>query len=189
MATDSDCISAYRRHKNLKVAAKEVGIAWQNLYCRLRAAGEQVTGDKERYGSEKDRFAARAESEFHKLVPFAEDMNQHQFQPRYDFDVHGLRVDVKASNLHQGHHRTKFKRWAFSVKKQEPDADFFVLFAFNDDQIDAVLLIPGEVARKYQTIHLSDSGRGKWWDYKIDLDDLAPFFTQLASAGSRVKDG
>ena len=68
-------IEAYRKHKNLKIAARELGMAWQALYVILRKAGEPVTGDKLRYGSDRDKLGALAEAEFKRLVPFAQDLN------------------------------------------------------------------------------------------------------------------
>jgi transcriptional regulator with PAS, ATPase and Fis domain len=34
---------AYARHKNLKLAANELGVRWQQLYARLRKLGIPVT--------------------------------------------------------------------------------------------------------------------------------------------------
>ena len=53
--------SVYEKHKNLKLAANELGVKWQTLYVQLRNRGVPITGDKSRYGSDKDRLAARAE--------------------------------------------------------------------------------------------------------------------------------
>ena len=52
-------IEAYGRHKNLKIAAAEVGIPWQKLYLILRNAGVPVVGDKLRYGSDRDKLARK----------------------------------------------------------------------------------------------------------------------------------
>lgn len=54
MSIESD---AYEKHKNLKLAAEELGIKWQYLYVILRKEGVAVCGDKSRYGSDKDRLA------------------------------------------------------------------------------------------------------------------------------------
>ncbi|MDG4870278.1 hypothetical protein P8631_19990, partial [Guyparkeria sp. 1SP6A2] len=86
--------------------------------------GEPVTGDKLRYGSDTDRFAARAERKFNELVPFAMSQNEKKFQSKVDFMVGDSTIDVKAANL-------KNNRWSFSLKKQENIADFFVCFAFS----------------------------------------------------------
>lgn len=92
-------VEAYQRHKNLKLAANELGIAWQTLYVHLRKAGVAVTGDKTRYGSDTDRLAAKAEDMFEALVPGAVNHNREQWQPKVDFTVGAVAVDVKASRL------------------------------------------------------------------------------------------
>lgn len=169
------CVEAYSRHRNLKLAGEELGIPWQTVYVHLRAAGVAVTGDKTRYGSDTDRLAAKAESLFSELVPEAEDQNTKQFQAKVDFLVGQYKVDVKASRLRHG-------RWAFSLKKQERIADFFVCFAFNDDDTYALLVIPGEVCRHMQTISLSQTTSTKWWDYRMEPSHLREFFRQCRAA-------
>jgi hypothetical protein len=172
MGKTEACIHSYRRLKNLKLVGEELGIPWQTVYVHLRNANEPVTGDKLRYGSDKDRMAARAEVEFLRLVPFAEDQNRASFQSKVDFNVKGYGVDVKSSTKRND-------RWAFSLKKQELIADFFACFAYADDGSYLLLLIPGDVCRKYQSVSLSARTRTKWWDYSIESAELAPFFRSL----------
>ena len=179
------CIAAYEKHKHLHSAAKSVGIPWQTVYWHLRQAGVPVVGDKSRYGSSSDRLAARAEARFQEIAPCAIDMNRKKFQSKVDFTVGGLGVDIKCGRLLRD-------RWAFCIKKQEAVADFFVCFAMSntDHAKDAVflhtLLIPGEIARRYKTMSLSNNVRGKWWQYEISDHDLGVFFNDqvnsLASA-------
>lgn len=171
---------AYEKHMNLKLAAEELGIKWQNLYVKLRKLGIAVVGDKARYGSDKDRLAAHAEVEFKKLVPFAENQNYIKFQSKFDFLVSGEKVDIKASKAHQGSKHFIAKRWAFSVKKQEFCADFIVCFAFNDDGY-RIFLIPGELVRNYQTISISENkeSKSKWIQYEVSGIELTNFFEDL----------
>jgi hypothetical protein len=171
---------AYNKHKNLKLAAEELGIKWQSLYIQLRKLGVAVTGDKARYGSDKDRLAAQAELEFKRLVPFAESQNSIKFQSKFDFLVGSEKVDIKASRQAQGCKRFKAKRWAFSVKKQEFCADFIVCFAMVDIGY-RIFLIPGECVRNYQTISISTSScsKSKWLQYEVSADDISEFFKQL----------
>lgn len=103
---------AYARHKNLKLAAEEIGIKWQQLYSRLRKMGVPVTGDKARYGCAKDRLAAKAERLFSEDVPNAIDSNAQQYQAAIDFYVDGHSVDVKASRLHSARYETSGKKTA-----------------------------------------------------------------------------
>jgi hypothetical protein len=171
----------YEKHKNLKLAANELGMKWQTLYVQLRNIGVPVTGDKSRYGSDKDRMAAMAELEFRRLVPFAVCQNDIKFQSKFDFLVSGEKIDVKASKLNRGCVRFPALRWAFSVKKQEFCADFIVCFAMLDEGY-RILLIPGELVRKYSSISISQNGRSKWLQYEVEPHELAEFFSELSKA-------
>lgn len=165
---------------NLKLAAQELGIAWQTLYCRLKAIGEPVTGDKLRYGSDRDRLAAMSEVEFFKLVPFATAMNQSQFQSKFDFDVLGWKVDVKASLPRQLNRRFAAKSWSFSFKKQSLICDFICCFCMDEAKaVERVLLVPSEFFQGLQTVSVSRSGGSKWLDYAIDSKELSQFFMSL----------
>lgn len=180
MSIQQECVTAYRKHKNLKLAALDVGIPWQSTYVHLRNAGEPVTGDKVRYGSDKDRLAAKAEALFKSFVPSAVDQNDGKYQSKIDFIVHGYSVDVKSSTLRLSNKACKLRRWAFSMKKQEMLADFFVCLCFDidGDELLKLMLVPGEIVRKYATISLSEMG-SKWDDYIIAADELDTFFNSL----------
>lgn len=172
------CIEAYRQHQNLKIAAQHVGIPWQTVYVHLRKAGEPVTGNKLKYGSDSDRLAAKSEQIFLSLVPFAKDQNTRKFQSKVDFLIGEMGVDVKASRKKS--HGKNSSRWMYSIKKQEAIADFFVCLGFdeNAESLESVLLIPGEIARMHSTISHSCRG-GKWADYLVEAGDLSPFFQSL----------
>lgn len=176
------CIESYKRTKNLKLTGIELGIPWQTVYVHLRKNGVQVTGDKMRYGSDRDRLSASAELRFSEIVPFAINMNNTKFQNEIDFKVGEFGIDIKASKLHQGSKQFKAKRWAFSVKKQELFADFIVCFGFDEIGHRITLLIPGELIRKYQTISISEFGKSKWLDYKITVEGLRDFFIQITDS-------
>lgn len=181
MTLQDACIQAYQKHRHLKLAAEDVGIPWQTVYTHLRRAGFPVTGDKSKYGSDSDRFAAKSEADLIRFIPYAIDQNRHSFQSKMDFDILGYGADVKASRPQSSNKKAKTRRWCFSVKKQEIHADFFVCFAYSDDlEIVHCLLIPGEIARHYISISLSPNGK-KWWDYLISPSDLSEFFTNLPS--------
>lgn len=176
MSIESD---AYANHLNLKLAASELGIKWQTLYCKLRQQGVPVVGDKLKYGSDKDRLAARAELEFLSLVPFAIDQNKVKFQSKFDYLVGNEKVDIKASTLKKGCKKFDARRWSFSVKKQEFCADFIICFAFSDKEDYRVFMIPGEIVRNYQTVSIPENGKSKWLDYEVDKSDLFEFFSEL----------
>lgn len=174
MSIESD---AYNKHKNLKIAANELGIKWQTLYVKLKAQGVNVVGDKLRYGADRDRLGALGEQMFQFLVPFAKDHNQEQFQSKVDFDVNGLKVDVKAGKPRQLNKRFKALSWSFSFKRQSLIADFIVCFCLDEEKnIEHVLLVPNEFFAGLQTVSVSREGGSKWLDYKIDPNELADFF-------------
>lgn len=175
-------IATYRKHLNLKLAAEELGIAWQTLYARLRNAGEPVIGDKLRYGTDRDRLGALGEAEFTRLVPFASSLNARKFQAKYDFDVVGYKVDVKASMPRQLNKTFDARSWSFSFKKQSVICDFICCFCLNDARAFAhALLVPKEFFDGLQTVSVSCDGQSKWLDYKVGADSLAAFFKELPS--------
>lgn len=179
MNLQARCVEAYRKHKHLKLAATEVGIPWQTVYVHLQRAGEPVVGDKLKYGSDSDKLASLGEQKFLELVPEAEDLNRRKFQAKVDFYVRGYSVDVKCSRAHRSSKGTPRKRWAFSIKKQEFVADFFVCFGMTaESELVTCLLVPGEIARKRTTINLPETG-GKWRDYEVQIEDLNEFFMAL----------
>lgn len=171
---------AYDRHKNLKLASAELGMKWQTLYCRLKSQGVQVTGDKLRYGGDRDRLGALGEGLFKSLVPESFDNNSTKFQSKVDFDVNGKKVDIKTGLPRQLNKRSKAQSWSFSFKKQSLVADFVVCFCLNEEkEIEHILLVPSEFFSGLQTISVSRNGNSKWLDYKIDEKDLASFFSEL----------
>lgn len=175
-------IEAYRKYRNLKVAAMELNIPWQTLYVHLKKANEPVIGDKLRYGSHRDKIGAFGEAEFRRLVPFATDRNNSGYQAKYDFDVCGLKVDVKTGNLRQLNKRYPHKSWSFSFKRQALICDFICCFCIEDDKsIAHVLLVPSELFKDLQTVSVSKNGASKWMDYKIEQEDLAKFFLDLTT--------
>ncbi|MFZ4539828.1 hypothetical protein [Propionivibrio sp.] len=175
-------IESYRKHRNLKISAAELGISWQTLYVRLKRQGEPVTGDKLRYGSDRDRLGAVAESEFKRIVPFAIDNNLLKFQHGYDFDVLGYKVDVKSSHKRCLNKKYAAKSWSFSFKKQSLVCDFMCCFCIDDDKSTKhVLLVPSEFFKGLQSVSVSCDGDSKWLDYEIIESELAEFFSSLPS--------
>lgn len=179
---------AYARHKNLKLAANELGVQWQQLYVRLRKMGVPVTGDKARYGCAKDRLASKAERLFAEDVPAAKDANAQQYQAMIDFSVGEFTVDIKASRLHPARPersgKTTAPRWMFCINKQKDRADFFVMYAFDPDaeRVEHVFLIPAEIATTKSTIVVPKSLSSKWADYRVERAEIASFFDGLADA-------
>ena len=168
--------SAYAKHQHLQLAAKELGMKWQTLYWNLKKHNVCVVGNKESYGTDSDRFAANAEKEFKKLVPSAINMNNQQFQSKWDYEIHGLKIDIKASNLRLSNSQSKSKRWAFSVKKQEMLADYIVGMAYKNDELHKIFLFPMEAVKFMTTISISERGSKLYGQYEISQCDLTEFF-------------
>ena len=174
-------VLAYRKHRNLKLAAAELGIAWQTLYVRLKKIGEPVTGDKLRYGTDRDKLGALGEMEFKRLVPFAVDRNALRFQSKYDFEVAGFKIDVKASMPRQLNKKYPALSWSFSFKRQSLVCDFVVCFCIGlDRSVEHLLLIPSEMFAGLQTVSVSRDGGSKWLQYAVNPEELAIFFSELA---------
>lgn len=181
-AATETLISRYRELKNTKLVAAELGIAPATAYWRLRRAGEPVTGDKTRYGSDTDKLAARGERWFKRVIPWAEDQNHLGFQAKVDFIVGGQRVDVKTS-------RPKLTKsgvitWAWSLRKQRGAVDHFVCIALSsrDDNpgVHTALLVPDAIAG--DTLRVSHDRialRGKWARAARSSSELRTFFQEI----------
>lgn len=178
--TQSVCVDTYRKTRNLKLVGAELGIPWQTVYVHLKNANEPVIGDKLRYGSDRDKLAALAESMFQEIVPDAMNKNLIQYQSKYDFDVMGYSVDVKASMPRQLNKKYASMSWSFSFKKQALVCDFIVCICFSPDrEIGHVLVVPSEFFKGLQTVSVSCEGCSKWLDYSVSKDELASFFRSL----------
>lgn len=182
MITLDAMISAYEKHKNLKLAAEELGMKFQNLYYHLKKAGISVTGDKERYGSDKDKFAAKCEGVFSLLVPESINQNKLAYQSKIDFLVNGIGVDVKGAKIQKPGRSPGGHRWMFSIKKQLIEAEFFVLMGFDDADTEkpkAIYLVPSELIAAHQSISISCFGKSKWHAYEIDAAELSDTFKSM----------
>lgn len=177
--------TVYDKHKNLKLAAEELGMVWQTLYWNLSKVGHPVTGDKERYGSPTDKMAKALEDRFQELVPKAKDYNKDKFQAQIDFKVGELSVDIKSSTKKDCFKNNPKKpanyRWAFSTKVQEKCSDFMVCFCMSGydckdyGEIEKILLIPKEFYKNKQSMSVSCS-KSKWYDFEVTEQELADFF-------------
>ena len=189
MPTIEQMIECYSRVKNLKLAAAELGMKFQTLYWYLKKNGQDVTGDKERYGSVKDRFASKAERIFQSIVPFAKDMNKTKFQAEVDFLVGDTAVEVKAAKRNSLGVGAGGDRWAFSIKKQIKNCDFFALFAFDKEgSLEKIFLVPAELIVGKFSISISCHGRSKWHDYEVSEDELLLIFADVTNQANRPKE-
>lgn len=185
MERDVEIIEAYARTPNLKLVGEELGIPWQSIYVRLCKNNIPVIGDKKKYGSDKDKLARLTEEMFLEAVPHAIDMNQKQFQSKFDFKVGNLLVDIKASCKRNGAKETSkyvHYRWGFSTKVQQEKSDFLVCFCFDGYEpavpgnLQKVLLIPKEYYENKTSFSASCKG-SKWDEFEISLSDLSDFFS------------
>ncbi|AUR84732.1 hypothetical protein NVP1063O_065 [Vibrio phage 1.063.O._10N.261.45.C7] len=175
----------YDKHKNLKLAAEELGMKWQTLYWHLKEEGHPVTGDKERYGSPTDKMAKYLEDVFQEWLPHSIDCNANKFQAKVDFKVGGYTVDIKSSTKKDGyknnHKKNPALRWAFSTKVQEDLSDFLICFCMEGvdcteyGEIEKILLIPSEFYKNKQSISVS-CNKSKWWDFEVTKKELVEFF-------------
>ena len=169
---------SYSKHKNLKISADELGINWATLYSILKNEGVNVTGDKTRYGSMKDKLGAFGESIFKSIVPNAIYMNETKWQSKFDFKCNDFKIDVKTSSRRKYMKNSNSTRWAFSCKNNQSECDFLVCFCLNDDKsIENILLVPFEIYSGSQTISVSTSG-SKWLEFSVTKDELFMFFNQ-----------
>ena len=188
--TIEEMTKCYDKHKNLKLAAKELGMVWQTLYWNLNKEGHAVTGDKSRYGSLTDKMARYGEELFKSLVPHAIDSNDTTFQAKVDFNVNGIPVDVKCSTKKDGYKSNPNKntsyRWAFSTKVQEDYAEYLVLFcmegfdASDYGDVEKILLIPKEFFKNKQSLSVSCI-KSKWFDFEVSKEELQEFFELIGN--------
>lgn len=139
---------------------------------------------KARYGSVTDRIAVIGEQKFKKAVPIAIDNNDLKYQADIDFTIGNVTVDVKTSRIKRYQRvngiRHSAPRWGYCINKQKDTADFFVLYALNDDnETEHVFLMPNEIVTTVSTISIPETLASKWADYKIEESELLPFFQSL----------
>lgn len=182
-ASSEAIIESYRRLKNTKLVSAELGVPLSTVYWRLQRSGEPVTGDKAQYGSATDKTGARGERWFKRVIPWAEDQNDVEFQSKVDFLVSGLRVDVKTSRPRLT--KKGLLSWTWSLRKQRDEADYFVCLALTgrgeNPGVHKALLLCGEVAQSSSSLHLSHDGialRGKWARAARSSDELRQFFEE-----------
>lgn len=178
-------IASYDKHKSLKVVSEDTGIPWQTVYWHLKRVGVQVTGDKRRYGSDKDKMAAKYEDIFLATVPYATPNNSTEFQSKYDFSIGSVNIDVKSATLSNSSNRAGRinNRWSFSISK-DVGADYLVLYCLNGDVMDncihKILLIPNEFSSDKQTISVSPN-HSKWFEFEVSSGELRDFFDLIRS--------
>lgn len=182
MPNIQEMIDSYKKHQNLKIAGAELGMSFQTLYWNLKKAGVDVPGNKERYGSEKDRFGVVAEKIFSEIIPEAEDLNGKKFQSKYDFRLNDVRFEIKAAKRQCLGFGKGGDRWAFSIKRQISACDFYVLFAFSPDkELEKIFMVPHDVLCSTTTISVSVNGSSKWHAYEVSREELREIVLSISS--------
>lgn len=183
MPSIKEMISSYEKHKNLKISASELGISFQTLYWHLIKNGVCVSGDKERYGSEKDKLAALAERMFGEIVKVAKNANDKKFQSKVDFVVNDIKIDVKASKRQSLGVGLGGDRWSFNIKKQIIIADYFAMFALDSNkEIEKIFFIPAGLIAAHTTISICANGKSKWHAYEVSKAELRKIIKDISKA-------
>jgi hypothetical protein len=146
--------------------ARRIGSTPGAVGYHLYKAGVTLTGDKLRYGCERDRQARKAELFVLSQLDGAIDHNAAQFQPKMDATYRGFRIEVKSSVLQ---HHTGQLLLSFMVEKQPHLADLFVCVGYfrNDDDVPlAVYVVPGHLAPRW-CIKITLTGRSKYERFRV----------------------
>ncbi len=172
----------YSEHQKLQTVGDILNIPWQTVYWWLKKEGVSVTGNKEKHGGTKDQIALIGEKLFAKINDKAVDQNKLMFQPRFDYLLGDLKLDVKTSFLRDQRSKSgKVNlRWAFNCKKQQ-EADYLICYCLSGDLnnyvVENILLIPNEFIQDMQTVSVSPK-TSKWLDFEVSEDELRKFFNQ-----------
>jgi hypothetical protein len=173
----------YSEHQRLHTVGDMMNIPWQTVYWWLKKEGVSVTGNKEKHGGAKDQIAIIGEKLFAKISDKAVDQNKLMFQPRFDYLLDNLKLDVKTSFLRSQCSRGgKINlRWAFNCKKQQ-EADYLICYCLSGGLenyvVENILLIPNEFIQGLQTISVSPR-TSKWLDFGVSEGELKKFFTEF----------
>src|SRR5690606_36275761 len=96
-------------------------------------------------------------------------------------------IDVKADKRQSLGVGAGGDRWAFSIKKQKSDADFYVMFAFDKEaNLEKIFLVPGELIHSLSSISISANGKSKWHAYEVSKEVLHHIFLDIAESQSEV---
>ena len=172
--------SLYAEHQKLHTVGDMMSIPWQTVYWWLKKEGVSVTGNKSKYGGKSDQTALIGERLFSSLGTDAVDQNKLYHQPKYDFLLGNVKIDVKTSFIKDDQSRSGNinKRWAFNTKKGQ-EADYLVCYCLSGDlssyEVVKILLIPKEFIEGMQCISVSIN-KSKWGGFEVNESGLFSFF-------------
>jgi len=161
-----DLAAMYAETPSVVEIARRIGSTPGAVGYHLYKAGVTLTGDKLRYGCERDKQARKAELFVLSQLNGAVDHNAAQFQPKTDVTYRGFRIEVKSSVLQ---HRRGQLILSFMVEKQPHIVDLFVCVGYfnsNDDVPLTVYVIPGHLAPRW-CIKITLTGRSKYERFRI----------------------
>lgn len=175
--------SLYSEHQRLHTVGDILNIPWQTVYWWLKKEGVSVTGNKQKHGGDKDQIALIGEALFAEVCTKAVDQNKLMFQPKFDYLLGELKLDVKTSFLRSQSSRNGNinLRWSFNCRKQQ-EADYLICYCLSGETdnpiVENILLIPNEFIQGMQTISVSPR-KSKWLEFKISVQELTNFFNQF----------
>ncbi|GAA0115256.1 hypothetical protein [Clostridium senegalense] len=94
---------------------------------------------------------------------------------RYPFDLlvnENIKIDVKTANRHSPSN-AKYYFHTFNLEKKNPTCDIYVCLAFNNENLEKLLIIPSKFLRKTQLSIGKESQYDKYinrWDYIEEYD-------------------
>jgi len=163
MATVEEIISYYRETKSFMKTAATFNMNKRILHLTLAKAGVLKINDKIDFGTTNMRKGGLAEKKFKEIFPEAISTNEYwqMNHPGYDFDLQGLRIDVKYSGVRIS--KTGVMSWSAhcnnNEKKKEDPVDFFVIFLEKEKDKEMeephILAIPGGMVKTNITVSMS----------------------------------
>ncbi len=163
MATVEEIISYYRKAGSFMKTARVFNMNKRILHLTLAKAGVLKINDKIDFGSTNMRKGGLAEKKFKEIFPEAIPTNEcwQMNHPGYDFDVEGLRIDVKYSGVQIS--KTGAKSWHFhcnnNEEKKKNPVEFFVMFLEREKHKEMeepyILAFPGGMVKTNITVSTS----------------------------------
>lgn len=179
-----EIIELYEQTHDMNRVYQECNVPHKIVYMILNKAGVLDAQTRLRSGSDNTRKGAFGEVEFQRIFPDAINTNdtKRRNNPNYDFDYHGLLVDVKTgarkSPRGDGH-----DLWALrvSASKGHPKPHVFVAFLLDKGipyKVNHILLIPQAVADGQTGLNVTE-GNAVMREYEVTEEELKKQIKEL----------
>ncbi|UWP76172.1 hypothetical protein KZR06_12085 [Lacticaseibacillus paracasei] len=179
-----EIIELFEQTHDLKRTYRESNVPLKIVYMILNKAGVLDAQTRLRSGSDNTRKGAFGEVEFQRIFPDALNCNDTKGRnnPNYDFDYHGLLVDVKT-----GARRTRksggSEAWGIrtSIAKGYTKSHVFVAFLLEQGlpyKVNHILLIPQGVADGQTGLYFTE-GNAVMREYEVTEDELKQQINEL----------